>query len=45
MFAVSRGELVVVAFIFALVWGAGALPRVGERVGERFRGRRGGDGG
>jgi Sec-independent protein translocase protein TatA len=45
MFAVSRGELVVVAFIFALVWGAGALPRVGERLAERFRGRRGGDGG
>jgi Sec-independent protein translocase protein TatA len=45
MFAVSRGELVVVAFIFALVWGAGALPRVGERLAEHFRGRRGGDGG
>jgi Sec-independent protein translocase protein TatA len=45
MFAVSRGELVIVAFIFALVWSAGALPRVGERLGERFRSRRGAHGG
>ncbi len=36
MFAVSRGELVLVVFIFALVWGAGVLPRVGERLGSRF---------
>jgi Sec-independent protein translocase protein TatA len=45
MFSVSRGELVLVAFIFALVWGAGVLPRVGERLGARFQGRRGRDGG
>jgi Sec-independent protein translocase protein TatA len=45
MFAVSRGELVLVAFIFALVWGAGVLPRVGERLGARLQGRRGRDGG
>jgi Sec-independent protein translocase protein TatA len=43
MFAVSRGELVLVAFIFALVWGAGVLPRVGARLGARFYGRGGGD--
>ena len=46
MFAVSRGELVLVAFIFALVWGAGVLPRLGERLGARFARRpRGRDGG
>jgi hypothetical protein len=45
MFEVSRGELVLVAFIFLLVWSVGALPRVGERLGERFRGRGKADGG
>jgi Sec-independent protein translocase protein TatA len=45
MFAVSRGELVLVAFIFALVWGAGMLPRLGERLGARFAAKRGRDGG
>jgi hypothetical protein len=45
MFAVSRGELVLVAFIFALVWSVGTLPRVGERLAERFRGSRRADGG
>jgi hypothetical protein len=45
MFAVSRGELVIVAFIFALVWSVGTLPRLGERLGERYWRRRRADGG
>jgi hypothetical protein len=41
MFALTRGEIAMVAFLFALVWGAGLLPRLGERLGERWgRGRR-----
>jgi Sec-independent protein translocase protein TatA len=40
MFAVSRGELVLVVFIFALVWSAGVLPRLGERLGSRFSANR-----
>jgi Sec-independent protein translocase protein TatA len=40
MFALSGGEIAIVAFIFALVWGAGVLPRLGERLGERYAGRR-----
>jgi Sec-independent protein translocase protein TatA len=47
MFAWSRGEMALVLFIFALVWGAGQLPRLGECLGARFamkraRGRRDG---
>jgi Sec-independent protein translocase protein TatA len=38
MFALTGGELAMVVFIFALVWGAGLLPRLGERVGQRFGG-------
>jgi Sec-independent protein translocase protein TatA len=47
MFALTSGELALVAFVFALVWGAGLLPGLGERLGERFakRGRGPGDGG
>ncbi len=45
MFAVSRGEVVLVVFIFALVWGAGLLPRIGERLGARFSANRQRDGG
>lgn len=43
----TSGEVALVAFLFALVWGAGLLPRVGERLGERFarRGRGPVDGG
>jgi Sec-independent protein translocase protein TatA len=45
MFAVTHGELAIVLFIFALVWSAGLLPRLGERVAERLarraRARRG----
>ncbi len=40
MFALSVGEFAMVAFIFALVWGAGVLPRVGERLGARVAARR-----
>jgi Sec-independent protein translocase protein TatA len=32
MFALTGGELAIVLFIFALVWGAVMLPRVLERV-------------
>jgi Sec-independent protein translocase protein TatA len=32
MFALSGGELAIVLFIFALVWGAVMLPRLLERV-------------
>lgn len=32
MFALNRGELAIVAFIFALVWSAVTLPRFVERV-------------
>jgi Sec-independent protein translocase protein TatA len=32
MFALSGGELAIVLFIFALVWGAAVLPRLGERI-------------
>jgi Sec-independent protein translocase protein TatA len=32
MFALTGGELSIVLFIFALVWGAAMLPRVLERV-------------
>ena len=41
MFGLTGGEIALVAFLFALVWGAGLLPRLGERLGERFakRGR------
>ncbi|HXX68139.1 MAG TPA: hypothetical protein VEK07_13195 [Polyangiaceae bacterium] len=34
MFALSHGELAIVIFIFALVWGAQALPRFAARIGE-----------
>lgn len=36
MFALTRGELAMVLFIFALVWGAGVLPKMGERLATRF---------
>ena len=44
MFAMSRGELAIVLFIFGLVWGAAVLPRVGERIALKFRPRPGGAG-
>jgi Sec-independent protein translocase protein TatA len=47
MFGLTRGEVALIVFLFALVWGAGVLPRIGERLGERFAKRGGspGDGG
>jgi Sec-independent protein translocase protein TatA len=47
MLGLTGGEVAIVAFVFALVWGAGLLPRLGERLGERFakRGRGPGSGG
>jgi Sec-independent protein translocase protein TatA len=36
MFALTHGELAMVLFLFALVWGAGLLPRLGERLGSSF---------
>jgi Sec-independent protein translocase protein TatA len=40
MFAASRGEVVLVAFIFALVWGAGVLPRLAGEFAARSRAKR-----
>jgi Sec-independent protein translocase protein TatA len=40
MFVPSRGELAIVAFIFFLVWGAGALPKLGAQIGEALARRR-----
>jgi Sec-independent protein translocase protein TatA len=36
MFALSHGELAICVFIFLLVWGAGVLPKVGERLSQRL---------
>jgi len=35
MLSLTSGETALILFIFALTWGAGWLPRVGERLGER----------
>jgi hypothetical protein len=32
MLSLSRGELTIVLFIFGLVWSAGVLPRICERL-------------
>jgi hypothetical protein len=40
MFALSRGELAMVLFIFALIWSSGFLPRLGEKVAERVAEKR-----
>jgi hypothetical protein len=45
MLSLTGGELAMVAFLFALAWGAGLLPRLGERLGARFAKRRGDAGG
>ena len=34
MFGMTRGEIALVAFIFALVYGAIVLPRLAERLGR-----------
>ncbi|HEX3772312.1 MAG TPA: hypothetical protein VHV30_15655 [Polyangiaceae bacterium] len=44
MLGASRGEILLVAFIFALVWGAGVLPRFAAQLAERRREREGGGG-
>jgi Sec-independent protein translocase protein TatA len=36
MFALTHGELAMVLFLFALVWGAGLLPRLAARIGVRL---------
>jgi hypothetical protein len=36
VFALTRGEFAMVAFLFVLIWGAGLLPRLGERLGARY---------
>jgi Sec-independent protein translocase protein TatA len=33
IFGMTRGEIGLVLFIFALIYGAGLLPRVGEKLG------------
>jgi hypothetical protein len=43
MFSLTRGELEMVAFVFALIWSAGLLPRLGEWLGARV-GKRAHDG-
>jgi len=43
MFSLTSGEVALVVLLFALTWGAGWLPRVGERLGERW-GKRGAGG-
>jgi Sec-independent protein translocase protein TatA len=40
MFALTGGEFALVAFIFALVYGARVLPQLGERLGLRLFQRR-----
>lgn len=43
VFGMTRGEIALVVFIFALIWGAQLLPRLGERVGAWLAGARGAD--
>ena len=35
MFGLTRGEIILVAFIFALVYGAGHLPKLAARLGGK----------
>ena len=44
--SMSRGEIALVVFVFALVWAARALPRLGDRLGASWdrRSRRPRDG-
>jgi len=32
MFGLTRGEIILIAFIFALVYGAGLLPKLAARL-------------
>jgi hypothetical protein len=36
----SRGELMMVSFIFVLTWASGVLPGVGERLGVLYARKR-----
>jgi Sec-independent protein translocase protein TatA len=40
VFGLSAGELVVLAFLFAIIAGAPRLPALGERLGELIGGFR-----
>ncbi|CAN5219827.1 hypothetical protein BH09MYX1_BH09MYX1_64680 [soil metagenome] len=40
MFFLTRGEIILVAFIFAIVYGALVLPRLAEKWGKRLAGGR-----
>jgi len=40
MFALSKGELAIALFIFALVWVAGAAPGAAERLAGRAAAKR-----
>jgi Sec-independent protein translocase protein TatA len=42
LFGMTRGEIGLVIFIFALVLGAGILPRLGERAGAWLSRKRNG---
>jgi Sec-independent protein translocase protein TatA len=34
-FGLTRGEIILIAFIFALVYGAGHLPKLAARLGGK----------
>ena len=35
MFGLTRGEIVLIAFVFALIYGAGLLPRISAWISRR----------
>ena len=39
MFGLTRGEIILIAFIFALVYGAGLLPKLAARLSGTGSGR------
>jgi Sec-independent protein translocase protein TatA len=43
-FGLTRGELILIAFIFALVYGAGFLPKLAARLSRASGKTRGKDG-
>jgi hypothetical protein len=36
MFGLTRGEIILVAFVFALIYGAGLLPRLAAWISRRM---------
>jgi hypothetical protein len=40
-FGLTRGEIILIAFIFALVYGAGLLPKLAARLGGGAADKRG----